>query len=451
MRTLFSIITAIFYFTPGMLFAQTEPASANWKTWFVGSVKSYRLPAPPSSKEEIAQVLAVQQNLDSAGWQQLLFWNAGSPGYRWHEMMAKIWQMDTGRYGALANMLLGTSIYDATVAAWDSKYAYNRPRPFAADKRVAALIYKPDSPSYPCEHSVAAGAAVAVFSHFYPHLADSVNRMAQRAMTSRMATGVAFPSDVQAGFELGKRIALKEIEQTQGYVTKEVWDGKMPTGTQYWKGKPMHPLAGKNKTVVLDSSSQFRPIAPPDFAKDMAELKAFKQTFRSQANAFHYASQNTSDDILHKKIFEYNLHLHPPKAARIYAATAVAYYETFTACWDAKYAYWGLRPNQYDTTYKSLLPTPPFPGYPSGHAMMGGMTGELFSYFFPADRALFQKMAKDGAESRFHAGIHFRTDNEVGLDMGRKVAGAIIRRLKHDGADENKATDHRKLALVKTP
>lgn len=434
MRTFFSLVAAIFFFSPGMLFAQTEPSAAKWKTWFIGSVKEYRLPPPPTSKGEISQVLVQQENLDSTGRQQILFWNAGSPGYRWHEMMAKLWQMDTGRYGALANMLLGTSIYDATIAAWDTKYTYNRPRPYVADKRVKALVPKPESPSYPCEHSVAAGAAVAIFSHFYPHLADSVSRMAQRAMASRIAAGVAFPGDAQAGFELGRKIALKEIEQTQGYVNKESWDGKMPVGPQYWKGKPMYPTAGKNKTVVLDSSSQFRPVPPPDFAKEMAELKAFKQTFRSQANAFHYASQNTSDDALHRKIFEYNVHLNPPKAARIYAATAVGYYDTFTACWDAKYAYWGLRPNQYDTTYKPLVPTPPFPGYPSGHAMMGGMIGELFSYFFPADRGLFQKMAKDGAESRFHAGIHFRSDNEVGQELGRKVAGAVIERLKRDGA-----------------
>lgn len=82
--------------------------------------------------------------------------------------------------------------------------------------------------------------------------------------------------------------------------------------------------------------------------------------------------------------------------------------------------------------------TPPFPGYPSGHAMMGGMTAELLSYFFPGDKAVFDKLAKDGAESRFHAGIHFRSDNEVGVDMGRKIARAVIQRIQNDGADTSK-------------
>ena len=65
---------------------------------------------------------------------------------------------------------------------------------------------------------------------------------------------------------------------------------------------------------------------------------------------------------------------------------------------------------------------------------------ELYSYFFPEDKAHFQKIAKDGAESRFQAGIHFRTDNEVGLELGRKVGAAVVQRVKNDGADNRPKT-----------
>jgi hypothetical protein len=67
---------------------------------------------------------------------------------------------------------------------------------------------------------------------------------------------------------------------------------------------------------------------------------------------------------------------------------------------------------------------------------MNGMIEVLFSYFFPAEKALFQRNAKQAAESRFQAGIHFRTDNEVGLDLGRKVAGAVVQKLMADGAED---------------
>jgi len=416
--------------------AQVEPTAGQWKTWFIPSGKAYRLPPPAAPKAELAQVLDRQRELDAVGREQIRYWNAGSPGYHWNDLMAHVWTSDISSDGALANMLLNVALYDATVAAWDTKYAYNRPRPFAADSRVHVYGSKPESPSYPCEHSVAAGVATTIFARFYPTLADSVRRMAERAMASRIAAGVAYPSDTRAGFELGKRIAELEIEQTSGYISRTPWDGKRPEGPAIWRGdKPLFPTAGLNKTVVLTHASQFRPGPPPDFAQEMAELKAFRQTFRSRANAFHYASQPIGDDMLTKKMFENNLQLNPPRAARIYAAVAAAYYDAFIACFDAKYAYWGIRPNQYDTTYQPLLPTPPSPGYPSGHAAMSGVVGELFSYFFPADRAIFQKIARDGAESRFQGGIHFRTDNEVGLDLGRKVANAVIQRLASDGAD----------------
>jgi membrane-associated phospholipid phosphatase len=418
--------------------AQVEPGAGNWKKWFGESVKTNRLPAPPSNKEELAQVLATQRSLDANGMQQIVYWNAGAPGYRWYSMASKLWMTDISGNGALAQLLMGTAIYDATVAAWDTKYAYNRSRPFAADNKIKIFVSNPESPSYPCEHSVAAGVAVTLISHFYPTLADSAKRMADRAMTSRIAAGAAYPSDTRAGFELGKTIALKEIELTKGFLTTKQFDGKIPQGPGLWTGKnPMLPMAGLNKTFVLDSASQFRPGPPPDFAKEMEELKNFKQTFRSKANAWYYASQPTGDELLTKKIFEYNLHTNPPRAARVYAAVAISYYDAFTACWDAKYTYWGIRPDQYDPTYVPLVPTPPFPGYPSGHAMMSGIVGELFSYFFPYDKALFQKVAKEGAESRFQAGIHFRSDNDAGLELGRKVAGKVIERLVADGADRN--------------
>jgi hypothetical protein len=312
-------------------------------------------------------------------------------------------------------------------------------------------VQKPESPSYPCEHSVAAGVAVTLISHFYPALADSAKRMAQQAMASRVAAGVAFPDDTRAGFELGKRIAEKEIELTKDFITKKQFDGKMPQKPGVWTGKnPMLPMAGFSKTVVLDSASQFRPGPPPEFAKEMEELKNFKQTFRSKANAWHYASQPIGSDLLTKKIFEYNLHINPPQAARIYAAVAVAYYDVFTACFDAKYAYWGIRPDQYDPAYKSLVPTPPFPGYPSGHAAMSGVVGELFPYFFPFEGNLFMKIAKEGAESRFQAGIHFRTDNDAGLELGKKVAEKVIEKVSTDGASDDLRLANTKKTDIKT-
>lgn len=417
--------------------AQLEPAAGNWKTWFIKYGKDYRLPAPASYKSEIVGVIAQQEKLDSVGMQQIVYWNAGAPGYRWQDMMGKLWMTDAANNGILANMLLSVAIYDATIVAWDTKYAYKRTRPFAADNRIKIFAVKPESPSYPCEYSVAAGVAATIIAHFFPSMADSVNRMAEQLMTSRIAAGIAFPSDTRAGFELGKKIAQKEIAYTKNFLDKTPWDGKLPKGEELWKGKfALFVNAGRCKTVVLDSGSQFRPGPPPNFAKDMAELKNFKQDFNSMANAFYHASEPFWEDVLNKKIFEYNLHLNPPRAARMYAIHAIGYYDGFVSCFDAKYAYWGIRPEQYDTSFRPVLfQSPPFPGYPSGHAAVSSVTAELYSYFFPADKAYFQSKAKEVAESRFQGGIHFRTDNEVALELGKKVGVFILQKVRKDGAD----------------
>ncbi len=416
--------------------AQIELGAGKWKTWFIPSGETYSLPAPEVSRKEIADILAAQKNITPDEMQKMLYWNAGAPGFRWYQMASRLMMSDVNGNGVFVNMLVNAAIYDATVAAWNAKYKYKRARPFEADNKVKALLPKPESPSYPCEHSVAAGVAATIIAHYYPDLADSVARMSDQMMRSRVASGLVYPGDTKAGFDLGKKIALAEIELTKDFVTKKQWDGKFPDRQGIWTGKfPVLIMAKYNRTVVLDSASQFRPAPPPDFAKDMEELKSFKQTFRSQANAFHYASQATHDDIISKKIFEYNLHLNPPRAARLHAAVNIAYYDGVIACFEAKYAYWGIRPDQYDPTFKPLIQSPPFPGYPSGHAMMSGIIGEIFPYFFPLEKDVFTKMARDGAESRFHAGIHFRSDNDAGLELGRKVAASVVTRIRQDGAD----------------
>jgi hypothetical protein len=402
-----------------------------YRTQFIHNVKQYRL-QPPPTKSETAAVLAAQGFLDSAGQQRLLYWNAGAPNYRWTDMMYRIFINDTSRYGGLAYMVMQVAIYDALVAAFDTKEAYDRKRPYELDKRIHLKVPAPASPSYPCEYSVAAGVANAVIARYYPQLKDSVERMSRQLMEARIAAGVAFPSDTKAGFALGQKIANIELDLTSKYVPYIQWDSKMPDSKGMWKGKfALLPLLGKNQTVLLDSGSQFRPGPPPDYSKEMEELKNFKQTYRSMWNAYSWANISFWEDLLTKRIFEYNIHLNPLKAASMYAITAMASYDAMIACWDATYKYWGIRPDQYDTTFKPVLFfTPPFPGYPSGHAVMSGLLSELFGYFFPNDIAYYRRRAKEAAESRFQGGIHFRTDNEVGLELGRKVANHVIAKIK---------------------
>ena len=111
-------------------------------------------------------------------------------------------------------------------------------------------------------------------------------------------------------------------------------------------------------------------------------------------------------------------------------------YEATVASWEAKFHYWTARPNQFDPTITTVLPTYPIPDYPSGHATTLGGTAEVLSYLFPASARFFQSRAEENAASRVWAGIHFRSASNVGLDLGRAVGQRVIERAMSDGAGE---------------
>jgi hypothetical protein len=58
----------------------------------------------------------------------------------------------------------------------------------------------------------------------------------------------------------------------------------------------------------------------------------------------------------------------------------------------------------------------------------------VLAYLFPRDAAAFRAQAEEIANSRLWSGVHFRGDDEVGVELGRRVAQAVIEREKADGA-----------------
>jgi hypothetical protein len=254
-------------------------------------------------------------------------------------------------------------------------------------------------------------------------------QLAHAASESRVNAGVQFPSDVEAGWKLGEQVASQIIEKAKNDGSATVWNGAKNKDAKKWTGSyPFGISLASYVPQVLRTPDQFRPAPPQDFENDMKELKSFKPTFKSRSLAYFWANNGPElwNDLVGQKMFENRISDDAPAAARIYSVLNVAYHDVAIAIMDAKYAYWGIRPNQYDTTYKPLISTPPFPGYPSGHAAGAGATCAVLEYFFPADAKQFQQLAQDCADSRFYAGIHFRTDNEIGLRMGRELGKYVV-------------------------
>jgi membrane-associated phospholipid phosphatase len=400
--------------------------AANWKTVALTPYE-ISISAPPGNAQSKAELKSVRQRIsqvDENKLKEIKYWDAGAPAYRWNQIVPMLLQRRPDVMLRLPSSWINIAIYDATILAWKEKIKHKRP----LDPSLSPHIHGPSTYSYPCEHTVTAAAAATVLAYFLPEKADSIMQLARAASQSRIDAGVQFPTDVEAGWKLGEEVAKRVIEKAMNDNSNAKWTGPINTDSKKWTGKfPMGITLSLATPLVLRSADQFRPLPPPDFEKDMNELKNFKQTFKSRSSAYYWA--NTNDiwsTLAGQKMFEYRMSDDAPAVARIYAVLHTAYHDMAIAIFDAKYAYWGIRPSQYDTTYQPLISTPPFPGYPSGHAAGAATSCAVLEYFFPADAKEFQVLAQDCADSRFYAGIHFRTDNETALTMGRTIGKYVV-------------------------
>src|SRR5688572_16275019 len=66
-----------------------EAAAGRWKTWVLESGSQLRLPQPPSDSAtdaESGELRDLAARRDAAALDQVAYWDAGSPGYRWNEI-----------------------------------------------------------------------------------------------------------------------------------------------------------------------------------------------------------------------------------------------------------------------------------------------------------------------------------------------------------------------------
>jgi len=406
--------------------------AANWKTWLLDNPQQIMIAASPTAAQTKAELQFIKPGmakLDEKKFEEIKYWNAGAPSYRWNQIVSGLISQKQEVLLRMPAAWMNLAIYNATILAWKEKIKYKRKRPNDLDPSIKPAINAPLTYSYPCEHSVTAAAAAYMLVYFFPEKADSIMQMAHAASQSRVDAGVQFPSDIEAGWKLGEQVAKEIIEKAKNDGSAKVWNGKMNKDPQKWTGPyPMGITLSLFTPIVIRSADQFRLPPPPDFENDMKELKNFKQNFNSRSLAYYWASHGPEvwNDLVSQKMFEYRMSDDAPAVARIYTVLTVAYHDAAIAIFDLKYTFWGIRPNQYDSTYKPLISTPPFPGYPSGHAAGAATTCAVMEYFFPADAKQFHQLAQDCADSRFYAGIHFRTDNESALKMGAAIGKYVV-------------------------
>jgi membrane-associated phospholipid phosphatase len=431
-----------------------EPTAGNWKTWIISSGRDFRVPPPPdaeSTKNENAwlQEFTAQAANDKQAQEQIRFWDAG-PVYRWMDYITNR-TANAQPMGAFPRAIayVPIAIHDTTVAVWESKYFYNRARPtgFAAPNNI------PASPSYPSEYAAISAAAAEVMAYLVPAEAANFRAMAEEAGRSRLAAGLEYPSDYEAGLALGRRIAGEVIARARQDGSDSVFSGPIPTGPCNWTGTNPGNVTGPMwKPFVLSSPSEFRPAPPPScdspqVRAELAEVRNFPRattdplsspTFTTNWKAFSWQSPTGTsvwtNVFLNKWVLEDKLNT--PQAARANAALGVTMFDSFIASQDGKYAYWYARPAQLDPSIVPLFPAPNFPSYPSNHSTFSASRAVVLAHLFPDRADVILSTAKEAGDSRIWAGIHFPMDNVAGVDLGTKVAKKVIERLEQDGSSK---------------
>lgn len=433
------------------LLAQVEPNAGTWKTWVLTSAKEVPVPPPPSQEQTAGELAwlksyVAETRLSAEATKQMRIWTAGPPAYRWVDRMLNL--IETRGFSNPKNArnfaLINVAMYDATVAAWDAKYTYNRPRPSVADSSIQTSVAMPRSPSYPSEHAATAGAAAEILAYLYPADAQSFRYLGEEAARAALTAGINYPSDITAGLQLGRVVGAKVVAMAQNDGSQAVWTGSVPTGPGFWVGTtPLEPLAGTWRTWVLTSGNQLRPGPPlpydsPQKRAEVEEIKNYQRTFASNAKGFFYQSLEgvfrVFYDELSKRIFEYSLDENPPAAARAYALAGIAHNDGSVACWDAKFTFWAPRPNMIDPSVATLFPQPGHPSYPAAHGCFSGAIARVIGRLFPDFAQLMEERSAEAVESRLWSGIHFRSDIDVGLAIGRRVGDLVMERAAGGGS-----------------
>jgi membrane-associated phospholipid phosphatase len=378
---------------------------------------------------------------------QIQFWDAGAPSYRWVDLISKrfVAGQPLSPFPHRVYAYLTIAIYDATIAAWESKYFYNRPRPSELDPTLQTALPAPLSPSYPSDYAATAGAAAAVLSYFLPNETAYFQALSEEAARSRLHAGLELPSDYFAGFELGRRVAEKVIERAKADGSDAVWTGTVTTGPCNWVGtNPGNVTMPNWRPFLLTSPSEFRPAPPPgcqtaEAQAQVAAVRQFPRTFVTNYKAFYWQSPEglitTFYEYASKWMFEDKTDRNPPRAARAYALLATVFFDAFIASNDGKFVYWYLRPHQLDSGITPLFPVPNFPSYPSNHSTLSAARSEVLAYLFPRYAGYIRAVGKEAGDSRIWAGIHYQMDNESGVQLGKAVAQKFIDFAESDGAN----------------
>jgi membrane-associated phospholipid phosphatase len=340
------------------------------------------------------------------------FWEAGS-AVAWNRTARDILASRTTSPIVEGRVLayLAVAQYNAVNSAHDSVDEGLRPSPAAA----------------------IAGASVVVLKNFFPfdHALIDARFAAQQSAAPLPMEQL---TDFAAGDAIGRAIGAAVNAYAASDNFNQAVPAPNPGGPGNWTGvNSIRGLYG-TRPFALTSGDQFRPAPPPAFGSPeynaaLAEIRTISDGLTSGelaiAQFWHPRGPSYFNSLAAERIISH--HRSEREAARVFALVHMAMFDVLTACFDAKFAYWYIRPSQADPLINLPVGLPNHPSYPSGHSCLTGAMATVLANAFPEESADFQVMAEEAGLARMYAGLHYRFDCEVGRDLGKKVAEHVMR------------------------
>lgn len=368
-------------------------------------------------------------------------------------------------YAARAYAYLSAACYDALVTAWHYKYLYNREAPYAVDNSITPAYPDNKLPSYPSEDAVIASVMEDLLKFLFPLESDNVTQKAEEVRNTRLWAGMNVQSDLDAGDSIGHAVAAmfltraKNDSMKYAQVDPVTYQGMEDEADIMWSSQwphweclevPQRPvgITPKYSHVTpwwIPSVEAVRAPAPPaigtpEYEDGVKELQGFLNNLTpdQEHSAFYWSDGFSTftppghwNWIANGYIIQYQLN--PLRTARVLAYLNTTMEDAGIACWDDKYYYFYPRPTNTEPDITTLFLIPNFPSYTSGHSMFDGSGSKVLDYFFPAESAEIDAMARDAANSRVYARIHWRWDVEAGLTSAFEVASYSTAAAAADG------------------
>jgi membrane-associated phospholipid phosphatase len=286
---------------------------------------------------------------------------------------------------------------------------------------------------HPSAAAAAAGASIVVLKSFFPLDGALLDARLAAQRTATQWPGEQnndFAAGEAIGREIGALVLAYAATDRVGLTTPPV----NPGGPGSWTG--VNSLRGfyGARTFALTSGDQFRPPPPPAFGS--AEFNAALQEIRALSDGLTptqlavaqlWAPNGPAymNGIAVEMIISH--HSSEREAARVLAVANMAGFDVLNACFDAKFAYYLIRPSQADPMIDLPVGLPNHPSYPSGHSCITSAYATVLTSAFPDERGRLDAMVVEAGLSRMYGGLHYRFDCEVGQALGRQVADYVMR------------------------